>query len=149
VLLTDADIDGDIRGLRINGVEVAPLVEGELDRLHPERTKLRPTTPAGMRAGWAVVESFWADTMQRAGALPETELHRSVNGEWSFTQTLRHLVFVTDAWLGHAVRHPGRARPGPAADPGAGLAATGGPHCDLLPTHAVRRRMGQSPVRGT
>lgn len=32
VLLTDADIDGDIRGLWVNGVEVAPLVEGELDR---------------------------------------------------------------------------------------------------------------------
>jgi hypothetical protein len=109
VLLTDADIDGDIRGLRINGVEVAPLVEGALDRTYPDRTKLRPTTPAGMREGWAVVESFWADTMQRAGALPETELHRSVNGEWSFTQTLRHLVFVTDAWLGHAVQ--GQASP--------------------------------------
>lgn len=49
VLLTDADIDGDIRGLRLNGVDVAPLIEAELDRLHPERTKLRPTSPDGMR----------------------------------------------------------------------------------------------------
>lgn len=109
VLLTDADIDGDIRGLRVNGVEVAPLVEAELDRRHPERTQLRPTTADGARQAWAVVESFWAATMRRAGRLPEAELHRSVNDEWSFTQTLRHLVFVTDAWFSHAVR--GEARP--------------------------------------
>lgn len=109
VLLTGADIDGDIRGLRLNGVDVAPLVEAELDRLHPERTTLRPTTPEGMREAWATVEAFWAETMRRAGALAEADLHRSVDGEWSFTQTLRHLVFVTDAWFGHAVR--GRPRP--------------------------------------
>lgn len=109
VLLTGADIDGDIRDLKINGVEVAPLVEAELDRRYPERTKLRPTTAAGMREAWAVVRSFWGETMRRAGALPEADRHRSVNGEWSFTQTLRHLVFVTDAWLGHAVQ--GRLHP--------------------------------------
>lgn len=109
VLLTGADIDGDIRGLRLNGVEVAPLVEAELDRRHPERAQLRPTTAGGMRTAWAVVESFWAATMQRAGRLPEADLHRSVDEEWSFAQTLRHLVFVTDAWLSHAVL--GEARP--------------------------------------
>ena len=26
-------------------------------------------------------------------------LHESVDGEWSFTETLRHLVFATDAWV--------------------------------------------------
>ncbi|HET8684701.1 MAG TPA: DinB family protein [Micromonosporaceae bacterium] len=109
VLLTGADIDGDIRGLRLNGVEVAPLVEAELDRQHPERTQLRPTTADGMRTAWAVVESFWAATMRRAGQLPEADLHRSVDGEWSFAETLRHLLFVTDAWFGHAVL--GEARP--------------------------------------
>lgn len=109
VVLVDADIDGLIHGLRVNGVEVAPLVEAELDRRHPERTKLRPTTPDQMREALAVVESFWSATMERAGALPEAARHRSVNGEWSFAQTLRHLVCVTDAWFGHAVL--GRPRP--------------------------------------
>jgi hypothetical protein len=109
VLLTDADIDGDIRGLKVNGVEVAPLVEAELDRRHPERAKLRPSTADGMREAWAVVESFWDTTMRRARALREVDLHRSVNDEWSFTETLRHLVFVTDTWLGHAVH--GQSRP--------------------------------------
>ncbi len=27
----------------------------------------------------------------------------SVDGEWSFAQTLRHLVLATDAWLGRAI----------------------------------------------
>jgi DinB superfamily len=108
-LLFGADIDGAIDGLRINGIEVAPLVAAELDRRHPERVLLGATTPDGMREAWGAVESFWAGTMLHAGALPEEQLHRSVNEEWSYAQTLRHLVFATDAWLGHAVL--GRARP--------------------------------------
>ena len=47
-LLNGADIDGVIDGLRVNGVEVAPLVEAELDRMYPERTKSRPSTPDGI-----------------------------------------------------------------------------------------------------
>jgi hypothetical protein len=104
VLLMEADIDGAIDGLRVNGVVVAPLIEAELDRLHPERVTLRPTTPDGAREAWRVVEEFWAATMQRAGALGEAALRRSVNNEWSFVDTLRHLVFVTDAWLRNAVQ---------------------------------------------
>jgi DinB superfamily/Pentapeptide repeats (8 copies) len=104
VLLIGADIDGAIDGLTVNGVEVGPLVEAELDRRHPERLKLRPTTPEGMREAWAVVESLWGETMDRARTLTEAELQRSIDDEWSFVETLRHLVFVTDAWLGHAVR---------------------------------------------
>ncbi|RPI20017.1 MAG: DinB family protein [Actinobacteria bacterium] len=103
VMLADADIDGYIVGLKINGVEVAPLIEAELDRLHPERLSLRGTDVAGLRAGWEVIERFWAETMARAAGLPEADLHRSVGGEWSLAETLRHLVFVTDSWLGHAV----------------------------------------------
>lgn len=103
VILEDADIDGYIVGLRINGVDVTPLVEAELDKRHPERVALRATDPAGLRHAWDVVEEFWAETMERAGRLAEPDLHRSVDGEWSFAQTLRHLAFVTDAWLGRSV----------------------------------------------
>lgn len=109
VLLNGADIDGVIHGLTVNGVEVLPLVEAELDRRHPERVALRATTADGMRHAWTVVEDFWAATMRRAAGLTSAELDRSVNGEWSLLQTLRHLVFVTDAWFGHAVL--GQARP--------------------------------------
>lgn len=103
VLLVDADIDGAIDGLRVNGVEVKPLIEAELDRRHPERTKLRPTTPQGMREAVDVMEELWRATVQRARALPEEAAYRSVNGEWSLAQTLRHTIFVVDAWYGHAV----------------------------------------------
>jgi hypothetical protein len=30
-------------------------------------------------------------------------LHEPVDGEWSFTETLRHLAFATDAWIRRAV----------------------------------------------
>lgn len=102
VLLLGADIDGAIDGLRVNGVEVMPLVEAELDRLHPERLRLRPTTPEGMRDAVDVIEELWQATVRRAGALPEEAVHTSVNGEWSLAQTLRHTIFVVDAWFGHA-----------------------------------------------
>jgi DinB superfamily/Pentapeptide repeats (8 copies) len=109
VLLTGADIDGDIRGLTVNGVEVAPLIEAELDRMHPERTTLRPTTPQGVLDACAVVQAMWEPTLQRAEGLSEADRHRGVNDEWSLTETLRHLVFVTDAWFSHAIL--GQARP--------------------------------------
>ena len=107
VVLFDADIDGAVNGLRVNGVEVQPLIEAELDRQHPERAVLRPTTPEGVVAACDVVESMWTPTIERAVALDA--VHRSVDGEWSTAETLRHLVFVIDGWFGHAVQ--GEARP--------------------------------------
>jgi hypothetical protein len=103
VLLDGADIDGVIDGLVVNGVEVAPLVEAELDRLHPERLALRPTDADGVRAAVEVVEAMWAPTMARAAALPESDVWTSVRGEWCFADTVRHLVFVVDLWLGRTV----------------------------------------------
>ncbi len=103
VLLMGADIDGAIDGLKVNGVEVRPLIEAELDRLHPERIALRPSTPDGAREAWRAVEDMWAPTMRRAAGLSEPDQRRSVNEEWSFVDTLRHLVFVTDAWFRNAV----------------------------------------------
>ena len=35
--------------------------------------------------------------------MPEGTVDVSVDGEWSFAQTLRHLVLATDTWLGRAV----------------------------------------------
>ena len=107
VMLINADIDGAIDGLKVNGVEVLPFIEAELDRRHPERVVLRPTTPAGVQAACDVLESMWTPTIERAVALDA--VHTSVDGEWSLAQTLRHLVFVTDAWFGHAVQ--GEPRP--------------------------------------
>ena len=95
----NTDISGMIGGLKINGVEVEPLIEAELDRRHPERTKLRPTDLDGLRAAFDVVEEMWAATVERARRLPQQQLHERVGGEYSFVETLRHLLFATDAWL--------------------------------------------------
>jgi hypothetical protein len=99
-----ADIDGDIEGLVINGVEIEPLVRGELERRHPELAKLRPTDPAGFREAWDVVEQLWAGTVERARRLPPELLHESVDDEWSFIETLRHLAFATDCWVRRAIQ---------------------------------------------
>ncbi len=97
--LVGADISGEISGLKVNGVEVAPLVEAELDRRHPERTALRPTDGAGVLNGYDVVEAMWSPTIERARRLPEARLQERVHDEYSFVETLRHLLFASDAWL--------------------------------------------------
>ena len=99
VAMVDVDIDGEISNLRINGVDVAPLVEAELDRRMPDRARMRPTDAAGFREAWAVVERLWAGTVERARTFTPEQLDESVDGEWSFIQTLRHLVYATDCWV--------------------------------------------------
>ncbi|MBO0703515.1 MAG: DinB family protein, partial [Candidatus Dormibacteraeota bacterium] len=99
-----ATVPGWLDGMRVNGVEVAPLVEAELDRRHPEHAKLRATDPAVLRDAWSAVEAGWAATIARARALPEPILHERVDGDWSLVETLRHLIFATDCWLLRAVR---------------------------------------------
>jgi hypothetical protein len=37
--------------------------------------------------------------VDRARRLRPELLHESVGGEWSFIETLRHLVFATDSWI--------------------------------------------------
>src|SRR4051812_44587727 len=99
VELGDVRIDGEIEKLVINGVDVAPLVEAELDRRDPDRAAMRPTDAAGFRRAWDVVERRWEGTVERARGLDPALLHESVDDEWSFIETLRHLVFATDAWI--------------------------------------------------
>jgi hypothetical protein len=105
--LVDVDIDGDIENLRVNGVEIAPLIEAELDRRHPGRAQMRATTAQEFRDGWELLQSLWRGTIERARGLPEPAVHERVDGEWSFVETMRHLLFVTDAWVVRAVLgHP-------------------------------------------
>ena len=106
----EVEIDGEIDGLRINGVDVGPLVEADLDRRHPDRRAMRPTDVAGFRAAWDLLEDLWAGTVARARALPPELLHERVDGEWSFIETLRHLLFATDIWVSRAIL--GDRRPG-------------------------------------
>ena len=43
--LVDVRIDGEIQNLLINGVDVAPLVDAELDRRHPRPGQDAPNRP--------------------------------------------------------------------------------------------------------
>lgn len=101
--LEAVDIDGEIRGLRINGVDVGPLIEAELNRRCPDRAKLQPVDSDGFREAWAIIERVWDQTIAHARALPPPMLHERVHDEYSFIETLRHLVFGTDAWVRRAV----------------------------------------------
>jgi DinB superfamily/Pentapeptide repeats (8 copies) len=94
--------DGD-SFLRVNGVDVIPLVESELNRRFPGRADRRAGDPDGLRAAWAALERTWAATLERVAAMPAATVDVSVGGEWSFAQTLRHLVMATDTWLGRAI----------------------------------------------
>ncbi|MGL5911800.1 MAG: DinB family protein, partial [Phycicoccus sp.] len=69
----------------------------------PGRDQRRATDPAGLRSAWAAAEGAWATAVERATAMPPGTVDVSVDGEWSFAQTLRHLVMATDLWLRQAV----------------------------------------------
>lgn len=97
------DVDGAFGAFLLNGVDVVPLVEAELNRRYPDRAAMRPTDAAGYRAAWAILERLWDGTVARARTFPPEALYERVDDEWSFVETLRHLVFATDAWVLRAV----------------------------------------------
>jgi hypothetical protein len=103
VELVNVEISGELQNVVVNGVDIAPLVEAELDRRMPERARMRPDDADGFRAAWAILERLWEGTVARARTFPEGVLHRSVDDEWSFIQTLRHLNFASAAWVGRMV----------------------------------------------
>jgi hypothetical protein len=103
VEMVDVEITGALQNVTVNGVDIAPLVDAELNRRMPERAKMGPDDPDGFREAWAVLERLWECTVARARTFPEAALHRSVDGEWSFVQTLRHLTFASAAWVGRMV----------------------------------------------
>jgi hypothetical protein len=103
VELVDVEIHGELQNVVVNGVDIAPLVDAELNRRMPERAMMRPDDSDGFRAAWATLERLWDGTVAHARTLPEAALHRSVDDEWSFIQTLRHLSFASAAWVGRMI----------------------------------------------
>ena len=97
-LLDGVDIDARIDRLVINGVDVTDYVN-ERDRWYPLRAMVRPADPEGARAAWAALQQTWAATIARADRLTDAQRHERVDGEWSFVETLRHLLFAMDKWF--------------------------------------------------
>jgi hypothetical protein len=102
-LFLDVEITGEVEHLTVNGVDVTDYVEQELDRREPDRRKMHPEDAAGFREAWDILERRWEETFERARRLEPQLLHERVDGEWSFIETQRHLVFATDAWIRRAL----------------------------------------------
>ena len=159
--LVNARFSGRIDGLVINGVEVAPLIAAEMDRRFPVRTKLRPKDSTEARSSWDVIEELWAASKARAASVDEALLHaRPEEDEFSWSEGFRHLVFVTDAWVGNGALqrdewHPLGVPPSfapwpPGSDPAAtptwdevvaareDRMALVSEHLETLPIHVVR-----------
>jgi len=165
--------DSDVRGLRIvasvvddvhvsghegvgrvvvDDVDVTQYVTGELDRRHPERVLVRGMRSADeVRAAWAVVDRLWDDAVAHVATLPEPLLNERVNGEWSFVETVRHLVFADDIWVGRLLHdqpdaqfHPLGVPPTDTTDAGAaemGLTLAARPSSqEVVALHRERRR---------
>src|SRR5687768_2461709 len=88
--LADVVIDAEIDRLVINGVDVTAYVN-ERDEWFALRSHLHPTAPDAMRQGWQAFLAAWGSAIERAQRLPEEQLRSSVDGEWSFIETIRHL----------------------------------------------------------
>ena len=143
-------------GARVAGVEVAPPVT---------ETQARALAALGLLAGdvsgltgaWSRIEDTWAATVERARAeLAPLRLHERVDGEWSFVETLRHLLFVTDAWIrigiqGATEHHPLGLAPHFVPDPGVlGLDVNAAPGLDtVLDARRDRQRAVRAVLAGS
>lgn len=93
------DIDSHdlaLGALLVNGVDVVPLVEAELNRRLPGRELKDATTPEGLSDAWVAVQDAWSAAV--SGTPPDL-IDAHVEDEWSLAQTLRHLILATDTWL--------------------------------------------------
>jgi hypothetical protein len=85
-----ADIDApwllDGEGvLRVNGVDVVPFVEAELNRRFPGRADRRVADPDGLRAAWATLERAWVGVLERVAGMPPGTVDEC--GTWSWPRT--------------------------------------------------------------
>lgn len=102
--LTDVYVSGYDGPIVVNDVDVTAYVEAELDRRYPERVRVREMrTVDDLREMWRTIRELWTATVERARRQPAGLVHERVDGEWSFVETMRHLVFATDAWARRSI----------------------------------------------
>jgi hypothetical protein len=78
-------------------------VEAELNRRFLGRERNFATDPEDLQLARDAVERAWEEPF----ALAQGREDVSVDGEWSFAETLRHLVLATNTWLHRAILgHP-------------------------------------------
>lgn len=103
VELENVEIDGELRNVVVNGVDIGPLVEAEMARQDPDYAKMKPQNADDFRVAWDIIERRWAATVERARRLDGALLHERVDDEWSFIETLRHLCYASDAWVNRVI----------------------------------------------
>ncbi|MCF6378835.1 DinB family protein [Nocardioides KLBMP 9356] len=103
VEIPDLEISGEVVRLVVNGIDVVPFVEAELNRRMPERALMSPTDVAGFWEAFGTMDRLWGETTDLARTLPPEKLHEQVDGEWSYIETLRHLGFAHACWIGGVV----------------------------------------------
>lgn len=95
--------DGHVRSQGAEPISVAgvavhpPVTERQALRLVPDR--LLADCPEGLSDAWRRIVDMWAPTWARARRLPAGALDERADGEWSFLETQRHLIMVTDGWV--------------------------------------------------
>src|ERR1700694_6312682 len=67
VELVDVEISGELQNVVVNGVDIAPLVDAELNRRMPERAKMRPDDSAGFREAMVDVRAVRQGEGRRSG----------------------------------------------------------------------------------
>ncbi len=137
----DAPWLSDGPGLRVNGVDVTAWVEQELDRRFPGRSERRAETPAGLRQAWTTVDRAWDAAIERTAALPDGSVDVRIDDEWSFAETLRHLVHAIDIWLGKGVLGRGEADFHPLGLGDRSSVCESRPYGDVLAARAARAAM--------
>lgn len=145
---SDVYLAGDLGRVVVNDVDVTAYVQAELDRVEPNRVLAREAqTAEEIRAAWAAVEATWAATVERVRALPEALARERVDDEWSFVETLRHLLYASDKWLGNPVleeddpHHPLGYGPAAVDETGTGLTVDADPSLEEI-LEARSARMG-------
>lgn len=128
VSMENVDIDGIVNRLMVNGVDVTSYVN-EHDRWYPLRTMLSPSDAAGVATAWTELAREWAVLDERASRMARDRLLESVNGEWSYRDTLRHLVFAHDKWFEWPIL--GERRFSPIGNPNTGSRDLEWPGLDL------------------
>lgn len=98
VFLNDVEFDGFVDKLVVNGVDVTDHVNAH-DPWQPLRGMLLPSTASEVATAWQAVSAAWNQTIEEAMTHAPDDLDESVNGEWSFLDTVRHLIFVSDKWI--------------------------------------------------
>ena len=98
VFLKNTSIDGEIEHLVINGVDVTEYVN-QHDRWWPLRNNLSPSSMEGIVESWNVLCAEWNTLLADVSNAEASVVNQSVNGEWTLSETFRHLIFAMDKWF--------------------------------------------------